>query len=339
MTPVLHYMKIRKDDYLVVKLSEKTNFACKVLSTSPSLQVCVTKNEHIKALRIIADVDPRDVILNLGPEPQSGKVYGADLTYLYRGKKAHDEFGDLHFFYKPRKEVVKSLFKGFDVSYKILKKWGLEKALNDNIVWEIQQFNKEKYAGRYIKMKKEDLPSLIQFKPESVPASLYPYIVLHEFAHHLHLTYMVNNPKLEARWIQLFNTSIKVINITKDTSLELLQLVLNSETLPSKLKSELDDDLKLPYQWILRMIGAYHSISPIELDKLVLADMRDEIENVWPKYSVKKKELAPVISEYATKNFKETFAEAVSLHLTGSKLPKNVVKLTEKSLSYIKGQL
>jgi len=332
-------MKIKKDDYLVVKLSEKTNFGCKVLSTGSPVQVIAIKNEHITDMRNIAEIDPKDIIINLGQDPAPGKVYGADFTFLYRGKKEHDQFGRINFFYKPRKEVVTSLMKGFNIVHKTLTKRGLEKVVNDNIVWEVEPYLQSKYAGRYIMHKNPDLPSIIKFAPEAVPASQYPYVILHELAHHLHLKYLVENPRLEARWIQLFNTSIKVLNISKETSLELLNLVLNSETLPSKLRSDLDDDLKLPYQWILRVIGTNHSITPHDLDKLALADMKDEIEKIWPKHSIKKKELAPVISEYACKSVRECFAEAVSFHLTGMKLPGNVVKLVEKSLSYIKGQL
>jgi hypothetical protein len=46
-----------------------------------------------------------------------------------------------------------------------------------------------------------------------------------------------------------------------------------------------------------------------------------------------------VISEYATKNFRETIAESIAFHLTGTALPKSVVKLTERTLSLAKANL
>ena len=229
--------------------------------------------------------------------------------------------------------------KGFDVSHKILSKHGLQKICEDNIVWEIEPYNKEKYAGFYVPSKKESDVPRICFKPEIVPPSQYPYVILHELAHHIHYAYLTRNPHLEARWIALFNTSIRVVNISKETSQELLNILLDGDVSPSKLKSELDDDLKLAYTWVLRTMQQNHSISVRELSILLEAGQKDEIKNIWPRHTIKKRDLEPVITEYACKNFRETIAEAISLHLTGTKLPKNVVKLVERTISYVKTQM
>ncbi|MET1764976.1 hypothetical protein ABXL13_20965, partial [Yersinia enterocolitica] len=90
------------------------------------------------------------------------------------------------------------------------------------------------------------------------------------------------------------------------------------------------------FKWILKAIKAQSKISLAELDLLFEADYGDYIRAVWPVRGVTRTDLDPLITEYATKNFKETLAEAVSWHLVGLKLPKEVVNLVEKTLSYVK---
>lgn len=332
-------MNLKKDNLVVCSVDGNV-FPARVLAAKgKAVAVVQLKNEHIPHKRHTLEVDISDVKINLGDSPPPGKAYGYDFTKVYRGRREHEHFGTLNFFYKPKKEIRKSLFKAYDVVYKKLDKLGLAKIAGDDIVWEIEPYNNEKYAGMYYPGKGDkDLPR-IAFKPESVVPSMYPYVILHELAHHMHLTYLKRNAALEAKWISLFNTSIKVINIPKDTSQQILDILLDSDVPASKLRSELDDDLKLAYTWILRTIQQNHAVSVDDLNVLLRANYKDEVKALWPRFNLKKKDLQPVISLYACKNVKETVAEAISLHLTGTKLPKQVIKLTERTLSYIKTQV
>src|ERR1700676_4867827 len=65
----------------------------------------LAKNSHIQTLRSTVEVPIKDIVLNLGATPYPGKVHGCDATNLFAGKKLHDEFGNIHFFYKPDPEV------------------------------------------------------------------------------------------------------------------------------------------------------------------------------------------------------------------------------------------
>jgi hypothetical protein len=51
---------------------------------------------------------------------------------------------------------------------------------------------------------------------------------------------------------------------------------------------------------------------------------------------VSKKDLAPLVTEYATKHVKELVAESIAYHLSGKKLPKEVESLVDKTFSYAK---
>ena len=331
-------MKLEKQDLVVCKV-DGVIFGARVLATGDPVQVVNLKNEHIQNLRSVLEIKKSDIYVNLGQDPLPGRAYGTDFSKVYRGRKEHPNFGTLNYFYKPKKEVSKNLLSGFNASYKILKKHKLEKIAEDDIIWEVEPYNKERYAGMYYAPKSDKVLPRIAFKPESAPSSMYPYIILHELAHHMHYTYIKRNTALEAKWIRLFNTSIKVQNIPKDTSLDLLDTLLNSDTVPSKLRSELDEELRLPYTWILRTIQQNHAVSVRELDVLASAQYHDELKSLWPRHTIKKKDLKPVISEYACKNLAECIAESISFYLTGRKIPKEATKLVERTLSYIKTQL
>jgi len=333
-------MKVKKNDFVVCE-QDGVVFTARVLAQSSStLKVVELKDEHIPSKRNVIELKTSELKINFGDEPPAGKAYGTDFGSVFSGRKENDHFGTLNFFYRPSKEVTKNLNLGYSRVFKILKKRGLEKVSSDPIVWEIEPYRKEKYAGMYRPAKSENDSPRIAFKPESVPSSSYPYVILHELGHHLHYAYLKQNPELEAKWIKLFNTSIKVVNIPKELSREVLSILLKGDVAPSKLKSELDDDdLKLAYGWILRTIQQNHAISVGELGTLLTAGQEEEITNIWPKHTIKKKDLALVISEYACRSYKETVAEAISFYLVGMKLPKHVVKLTERTLSYIKTQL
>lgn len=332
-------MKIKKDDYIVVRPPKGRNFLVKVSSASDSVVSGIVERDcHIQERRTLIDVPVKDVVLNLGSEPAPGTVYGINLNHLYRGRKSHEAFGMINFFYRPKKEVTKELMKGFDKVERILNKNGLVKLIADNIVWEIEAYAKEKYAGMYYRAKDEKSFARIKFKPEILPATQHPYVILHELGHHFHIHYLMKNHKLDAQWIKLYNTSIKVMNINKSVSQQLLDSLLEGDDRPSDLRGQLDEESTLAYKWILRVIQATHSLSVRELDRLFEADMKDEISNVWPLYNIRKKDLAPVVSEYATKNYRELVAESFSMHLIGKELPKNVIKLLEKSISYVKTQ-
>jgi hypothetical protein len=142
--------------------------------------------------------------------------------------------------------------------------------------------------------------------------------------------------KLNAAWVRCFNTSIKVQTIRKDVSQNLIDKLLGGEERPSDFKTGLDEEQRNAYNWILRTIKTEHAVSVRELDILFEAGYKNDIKALWPVRTIHNKELKPTVSEYATTNYHELIAEAVSMHLCRRKLPSDVTKLVEKSLSYAK---
>ncbi len=327
-------MKIAKNDYFIFKDGTRDHLARALADSTGDVEAVLEKLSHIGTARTTLTVVKKALVLNLGANPQHGKVYGLDVTNLYRAKKEHDDFGMIHFFYRPEKQVVKDLWSAMTKVHGILKKRGLEFLL-DGIVWEVMPHFKEKYAGMFIKAKSDTMPCRIQVRPEIMPASEFVYVLLHELGHHLHLSYL-SSKKLNALWLRLFNTSIRVASVKKETSAHLLESLLEQEDVPSDFKSTLGEEDALAYKWIIRTIQSVNALSIKDLDILFEADMKEDIRKVWPVRNIPRKELAPIISEYATKNVKETFAESFSFMLTGKKLPEPIIKLLEKSISQAK---
>lgn len=326
-----------KNDYIIVndRINSKDDFyLAKVMALSGNEVIARVEDDcHIPNDNHTVTVVRKHIEINLGASPRPGFVYGCDLNKLYQGKKFHETFGQIHFFYKPEKDVGSNLFRALDKSYKILKARNLEFLVED-IVYEVLAFNKEKYAGYYTTSRKENVMPRVAIRPECMSSSDYTYVMLHELSHHLDFKFLTDK-KLRAYWIRLFNTSIKPVTTDEKVSIRLLNDLLDQEDKPSDFKSSLSEEDSLAYKMILRTISTVNGISVHELDTLFEAEMFDDIRELWPSRTIYKKELDPVITEYATKNVRECLAEAVSFHLVGKKLPKQVVKLVEKTLSFV----
>jgi hypothetical protein len=332
--------KFDKGDYVIGQTVDgKTNkpFLFKVTGIHKGIVTGnLEKDTHIQTLRSTVEVPAKDIIaVLLGDEPHPGKAYGCDTTMIYRGRKTHEHFGALTWFYKPETEVGERVVKAFDKVYKILKQQRLEFTLQpESCVWEILPYTGEKYAGMYKRSRKpEDNPHRFQMRPECMQPTDYTYVIAHEWAHHLHSEFATGK-KLNAAWVRLYNTSIKVEDIPKEKSQELLTSLLDQQDLPSDFRGQLDEDDAIAFKWIVKAIQQQHKISIKELDLLFDAEFKDDIKALWPISGVSKSDLEPVVSEYATKNVRELFADSVSFYLIGKSLPKTVTALVEKTLSY-----
>ena len=326
--------------YIIAKAQTKEGFKLvfgKVESQSKGiLSGYHEKNSHINSLKASFEIPVKDVVLDLGPTPHPGSAYGFDLTNRFTLRKGHEFFGTINFMYRPSKEAGQKLFAAFDEAAKVLKKAGLHFPAG-HATWEVQPKEaKGKWAGYFRSSKKpEENPHRFSIKPESLPTSEYVYVILHEYAHYLHFCAM-RSPKLNAAWIKAFNTSIKLQTVKKEMAVNILEMLVSGEERPSDFKTGLDEEQRNAFNWIIRTIKADHAVSIKELDTLFEADAKDEITNLWPQRTLHKKDLQPVVSEYATTNYCELIAESFAFYWTKRKLPASIVKLVEKSLSHAK---
>jgi len=327
-------MKVKNGNYVVAKLEgSKTFISGKVVRVDGTTAVVVVNDvPHIRKRK--AELPLSSILVNLGDDPSPGKVYGQDFTHLYRGNTEVPKLGlRLNWFYLPEKKQKESLERAFRIVAKKLKPLGLSFLLNnDNSVWEVQGSRSGKYSGMYLHPRAPMAPGRLQICPNKAAPSDYPYIIAHELGHRLHLKY-AQDPRLNAKWLHLFSTSIKLVKIEKAKSKEFLEALVEGDVRPSAFARELGDEDALLYKWIIRYISSTRALSIHDLDDLFKAQSFDEIRNIWPVQTIPKKELAPVVSEYATKNVRELIAEAFSYYVTGKTLPKSVTKLVERTIT------
>ena len=336
-------LKVTAGQYAIAKMGSEDGkgrpFLFKVTGVSKNdITGVLAKDAHLSQKRQAVDVHANNLIAVLGDDPYPGKSFGCDTSMVFRGRKTHDAWGSICWFYKPEKEVGQQLMAAFDKTARVIAKAGLEFAIDPvQCVWEIVVFNGEKYAGMYKRSSKPDKsPHRYQIRPEIMPATEYAYVIYHEFGHHLHAEF-VQGRKLNAAWVRLFNSTIKVTSIKREKAQELLDdLLANPENRPSDFKSNLSEEDEVAYKLILRQISRDYSLSPKELDLLFEAEYYDDIRALWPTRGISKKDLAPVVTEYATKHVKELIAESVAYRLSGKKLPKDVEALVDKTFSYAK---
>lgn len=296
------------------------------------------RNPHINPVHV--EVPLASVKLNLGDKPPEGVAYGFNLAQRYRGKKQHDAFGDVHFFTKPSKEEGARLWSAMDKVTSRLSKAGLAGALNLPVVFEVHKPT-FKYPGWFRRSKDPDVhPHQIGYC--SLSEANINYVLLHELGHLLDMHILRKHKEHWAKWIMLYCTSIEplILSIADSKQLrkDLFQAASEEQSL-RKWLSSLEVEERRKANLILAWIKKVHSISADELDCLLGSEEEERIHDLWPVEVISVKGTVPLVTEYATKNVSELFAEAFALHLIGKELPKSVGKLLEKSLLIAKAEL
>ena len=290
--------------------------------------------------RETVDVAASNVLLNLGPKPRPGKVYGVDTGHIWLKTFQHEFWGSVHVFTRMDAETLNLVRKGLDSTAHILKKLKLERYV-DHIHTELREA-KGKWAGMYNHAKEG--PSRIWYAPEKAMGSLdaMKNVILHEYGHVLRYNGLTNND-MRASWLKLYNRSVAK-NIVDKTTLRRyfqdLSIEYNNDPeirLAEALKSiaQEDEDQK-NLRAVLKWFKDIHRLGPKDLEILLSAGQLDHLEKLWPSDSLDVSKLDPLVSEYALKSVEELFAESFALYATGIKLPERVTKLLERSLSIIR---
>ena len=337
-------MSVQQGDYVLYQERNEHN---KV--SSSLIKVTSVKNDTVKGIveRVphlqpsIVSIPTDDVKVNFGSKLPEGVAFGVDLSAVYRGKKSHDTFGDVHFFTKVSKDQGERLWKAFDRVSSKLAKHRLDGLLSLPTAVEVHK-PRGKYAGWFKRSNDPDtIPHRIAytFQPN---VSTIEYVVAHELGHLAEAHILRHHKEHWAKWIRLYNASISPVVLSvadqKQYKKDLLQVA--SEGLPlKKWLSSLDVEERRKANTILGWIRKVHSLSVEELDTLVGSEEEQEIHSVWPCEVITTKGVAPLVTEYATLNVKELWAESFALYLCGKELPKEVTKLLEKALSIIANEL
>lgn len=333
-------LTIEAKDFVIVQEPQKRAALLQVTSVDTKTFSGILEQDRRKAYREI-ELSRKHVVVNLGPKPVPGNVYNIDVSNIYQKTISHEWWGSLHFYTRLEPAIMKTLRGSLDKTADRLTKLGFS-AFADLFEVEIRA-KKGKYAGMY---QHRPGQSLLWFAPEWAQGSpaVMDEVLYHEFGHAVRFNGLSEATKIRQKWLRLYQQSIRPVTIPEKAFRSML----------SHLKGQRDSDDEISFGEALKAFAAQSPkaektvdvlktwlrqvphLSTKELSLAWVAEDYDYLESVWPKASVDSSELSPVISEYATKNVEETFAECFAQYCLKKKLPEAYHSLMEKSLSIAK---
>ncbi len=338
---------MKVNDYIVVSDKPGDRKAVKHLvkiirMTNSGIEGLDQKEPHLKKSHVTIE-DRSQILVNLGANPDPGMVYGFEVGDRYLRSVPHDRLGNLHYFMKPTKEMNQDLLNSIDRIIRKFDKLGLGLMFEIPVSYELRH-TKGKYAGMFYRSSNEaKKPHRLDIFPDAVSdETSFDYIVAHELGHLLHMVVLASCRKLNADWIRLYNQTVKPRVIEKATLKSYADTLASSEgEFRDILKSSFEEeDGRSNIKLLLRYIKQVHSLSLSNLDDLWNnGNGRDDVIALIPRTSLLSKDIQPAVTEYATKNVEETFAESLALTFTGRKIPKAFSALLEESFSLAKIQL
>ena len=331
---------MKKNDYIVFRTVAEADSKDNKYSyhlgraKSPSeegLKLLLEKDVHFEPKYV--DIKKSQIVLNLGQKPHGGLVYGCDLNSLHKKTLSLDSGIDLHLFSDFDEKLESQAETGVTKALKRMKAHGLGFVASGlPLVFEVYKQQK-KYAGMFCFGKKNSKVRLFNSADHS---EMSDYIFLHELGHAVD-SYLLTSAELRARWVNLYIQSIKPCSLTLQEVRGLYSKLKGAGSL-SDWKASFDDDSKQQPGLVLRAIKQAHKVLPRDIDHLIKAGDYASIKALWPSEDLRSTELAPIVTEYATVNTRELFAEAFAYHLLDKKLPKTVTALIEESIQFAIGQ-
>jgi len=310
---------VEKDDYIIVRYRNKS-VLCFVLN-GKSCRGVIEKTLHTDDPENIT-YESENVLCNLGPNPQNGKIYGIDVT-PYRSTIDTKTFGPIHLFRDVPKKELKALRSAMKTVHKKFEKEASTAFLP---LYQMHILPKKgKYAGSYLaKSKGSEVWDQIKLHPDTFVDPIYnEYLIAHEFAHGL--WYRCVPMDIRAKWINLYQKRRKLNSINQKHLDELYQELMRYEGgIRDYIKEVADDEEKLVIKEVLNYFKRYQSMSSDDVELLLLHDS-GKLADMWPSRALLS-ETSPDISTYSMVKVEEFFAEAVAYHFTGRTLPKDVQK-------------
>lgn len=331
-------MNASKGDYLLVKEGEKAKpYLIKFTKVSDG-SVVGTREEDRHIDPQVVEVSPKHVLINLGDDPKVKKVDGVTISDRFVTSVVHPVWGDVHVLTKVSKEDRDLLKASLDRTARKVEKLGLAHLIEGTIT-EVRS-KQGKWAGKY-KHGHGDDPARMIYAPEWADGSAkaMDYVVLHEFGHRVRYA-GVKSPKIRARWLHYYNRSISRTVVTTDDIKEIMKGLANpdGETSLNQTLKEIaaENDERTPQlKTLARWFKQVRHLSFRDLGVIWEAGEMDAFNALWPDSDVDSSELAPIVSEYATKNVEELFAESFAYHCTAQKLPSKISDLLEKTLERV----
>ncbi len=321
-------MEIKKGDFVVI--DQGKNVLVKVIAIEGkefrALNQAMKRNTEGKYEKKLPTVfRKRDVVVNLGPSPRPGKVYGVKIEPLYRKEQSDD--ARFLFFVDYDDKLVARTVKAVSRAYADMKKARL-----NGIPAEIEVRNPEgKYSGWYHFLPRAD-HDVLCIKPnyEMMQPIDLDYVIKHEYGHGVWFRRLPS--RVMARWVAAYDKHMALSSADAKDLDEVLAEVISAGGVRDFLRGA-DEETTQILKACLRHIRSVHGIDSKHLDLLILDG--NDLTSYWPTY-VQYSERNVMVSEYARKSPEELFAEAFAFKFTGKSLPKHIDKLMTMSLAKLK---
>lgn len=290
----------------------------------------------------------RDVVANLGRKPLDGKVFGFDLASRYRGSvDLHEAFPTIHVYAGGvSKSSREALLKSMDYTATRLQSLGLTFLLEGDATEWLVHPKRGKYAGYYRHSSNpENHPHMISvslgadFYEEDSKAP-FAYVLAHELGHALHFQHFTRDafPKKNASWLNLYLSSVPFQAVTKEDRIRLFKSLVQYGSLREwEVKTSIEEDSAM-MKVVLRDMHLASRMRPRDVDVMLSAEDHENLRGLWPTLPSGKTVPEPILTDYATKNVQELFAESFAFYLLGKKLPHSVSKLLESTLQLVKSR-
>lgn len=337
-------MKYEKHDYLIVNVDDKMKLgqvinmkargaSGKSISSELILEDGIEGDDPTKVV-----FGPEDVVANLGTDPRRGnRVYGVNVQ-IFEDEITLKGFPFTAFSYRELTEREEETFiKVMFRARKILREhkafdWA---AAVDRCVIKPKQ---GKMAGYYkFKNLKGGVPQdEIGFTPEDFETKEeLLFVTLHEMSHGI--WYRQVPKDIQARWAKLFNKRASLNRSQQDALLNLFGLItamtkegMDFRGISKALRTEYEDEFRI-FDDVLKHIKKVWHMDKEEAETLMKMDDK-KFFSMWPTVT----DLTDWnydVSEYATTNVREFFAESMAFYLTGTELPADVTKYCKNTLS------
>lgn len=311
--------KVNKDDYAIVR-DDKNRYhlvLVQAIHKDGSL-FCVYEKSRMKEPRE-ETLSAESVVVNLGPNPPPGTVYGCDVQ-LFRYSLSSG-WGSVHFFRDLDKDEKSKLRLALKHAYTQLE----ERKLSSFLPIDIEvRYPRGKYEGWYKHAKGGDVMRLM---PKIYDTEALLHTIFHEAGHGVWWNLVPNH--IKAEWILCYYQNVSISNATAQSILDLGKQCSAADSTHDVL-SVLDEEEAAVFNACLAYIANTHYISRDDLNILLAA--RKPIKNYWPRLPMQLADIETQIGEYAGKNVNEFFAEAFRIFMC-AKLPATLHRLMIKTLS------
>jgi predicted metal-dependent hydrolase len=329
---------MKTNQYVIARRKEEKPFLARIEKVRDS-GVLVALQKDIQYQKNVIEIEKKDIKVLLGENPLPGTVHGFDLNNLYRKTIEHDFWGPIHFFIHPEKETLKLLKNSLDRTAARIDKMGLSYYAN---VFQTEiRAKKGKYAGVYKHSNAEGKPNIVWYAPDTCKGDqkVMDYIVFHEFGHVIRFNGIKTN-KMRNRWLRLYQKTIAQVKVESKTLSSILHDLDDydeeQESFKGALNGATQDQSPRIQKAIMQWLKETHKITGRELEIMWRSSKLKDIGKYWPDHMIDTHDLKPALSDYATKNVEETFAECFAFYCQKMKLPNAFEELLEESISRAK---